>query len=84
MLIATMNEICGRVTPPQTCCYCLKRRATIAYSVEHIHNTGHLPYCAECMEHLAMGMMRDVNALVEGEEAAQKNHVEFLRRFHES
>lgn len=52
--------------------------------VEYIHDTGYLPYCATCMEHLALGMMRDVQALLIGEEAAQKQYVDFMKRFRES
>jgi len=84
MLITTMDKMLGIVSPPQTCCYCLEKRATIAYSVESNRDMGYLPYCAECVQDIAMGMMRDVNALVEGEEAAQKNHVAFLMRFRNS
>lgn len=64
------------------CCYCCRREAEIQYCLSR--DGGYRPYCAFCIEHLAYGMLRDAQALIVGEEIAQQNHVDFLKRYREN
>lgn len=54
------------------CCHlaCLNK-ADVYYQI----GKGHVAFCNNCAEHIALGMLRDVAANAIGEAEAQTNHV---------
>lgn len=84
MTIKKMNEIIietgGVPFQEPTCIKCEKRKAEIAYSMGQTEPQGYLPYCVPCCEELAYGMLRDVQALIVGEDLAFEHYRELLKR----